>query len=114
MIFDSTVFTLTIYRSVALWKQGGRGLVHVVMRDGEFSHLNDLIKFRRIPGSRCGILCVSRTRLPSEQLLLNVERSPSVLGFSTLSNALTFLVSPALCPCSPSLTFPPSSDRSVK
>jgi len=49
MIFDSIVFTLTVYRSVALWRQGSRGLVHVVMRDGEFSHLNDLIKFDVFP-----------------------------------------------------------------
>ena len=45
MIFDSIVFTLTTYRSVALWKQGSRGLVHVVMRDGEFSHLSSSVEF---------------------------------------------------------------------
>lgn len=35
MIFDSIVFGLTVYKSVELWRQGSRGLVHVVMRDGE-------------------------------------------------------------------------------
>lgn len=34
MIFDSTVFALTVYRTVSLWRQGSRGLVHIVMRDG--------------------------------------------------------------------------------
>ncbi|KAF9787852.1 hypothetical protein BJ322DRAFT_1045554 [Thelephora terrestris] len=34
MIFDSTVFALTVYRSLALWRQGSRGLVHILMRDG--------------------------------------------------------------------------------
>ncbi|KAF9652682.1 hypothetical protein BDM02DRAFT_3108761 [Thelephora ganbajun] len=58
MIFDSTVFALTLYRSVTLWRQGSRGLVHVVMRDGVMYY--------------------------------------AVLGFSTLSNALTFLLGSAL------------------
>lgn len=35
MIFDSIVFALTVYKSVTLWRQGSRGLLHVVMRDGE-------------------------------------------------------------------------------
>ena len=37
MVFDSAVFVLTVYRSATLWRQGGRGIVHVVMRDGGFS-----------------------------------------------------------------------------
>lgn len=36
MIFDSIAFGLTAYKSVELWRQGSRGLVHVVMRDGKF------------------------------------------------------------------------------
>lgn len=36
MIFDSMAFGLTAYKSVELWGQGSRGLVHVVMRDGKF------------------------------------------------------------------------------
>jgi hypothetical protein len=35
-VFDSAIFALTVYKTVTLWRQGGRGLVHVVMRDGEF------------------------------------------------------------------------------
>lgn len=44
MIFDSIVFTLTVYKSVVLWRHGSRGLVHVVMRDGEFFHLGFLVE----------------------------------------------------------------------
>ena len=36
LIFDSAVFILTAYKSVALWRRGTRGLVHIIMRDGEF------------------------------------------------------------------------------
>jgi len=50
----------------------------------------------------------------SKQLFLNVGCSYSVLGFSTLSNALTFLVSVVLWLGSSTLTFPPSLDRSVE
>ena len=35
MVFDSTVFVLTVYKSLTLWRHGSRGLVHIVMRDGE-------------------------------------------------------------------------------
>ena len=36
VIFDSTIFALTVYKSLSLWRQGSRGLVHIVMRDGKF------------------------------------------------------------------------------
>lgn len=39
MIFDSITFALTVYRSVALWRQGNNGVLHVVVRDGKFFHL---------------------------------------------------------------------------
>lgn len=34
MIFDSMIFILTTYRSIALWRRGSRGLVYTLMRDG--------------------------------------------------------------------------------
>lgn len=45
MVFDSTVFALTVYRTLTLWRRGSRGLVHVVMRDGGFLISQDLTEF---------------------------------------------------------------------
>jgi hypothetical protein len=95
MVFDSVVFALTVYRSVALWRQGSRGLLHIVMRDGEFFSTSVFDWVFYLVDLRRGILYVSCAL--AIVIGVEFERPSSVLGFSTLSNTLTFLVRTPLC-----------------
>ncbi|KAH8115922.1 hypothetical protein DFH11DRAFT_1542729 [Phellopilus nigrolimitatus] len=39
LLFDSAIFTLTFFKAIGIWKLGTRGLIHVLVRDGE----NDIL-----------------------------------------------------------------------
>lgn len=36
LIFDSVIFTLTLYRAIGIWRLGTRRLFQVLIRDGKF------------------------------------------------------------------------------
>lgn len=36
MVFDSVIFTLTLYKAIGVWKLGTRRLTHVILRDGKY------------------------------------------------------------------------------
>lgn len=43
LIFDSVIFTLTLYRAIGIWRLGTSRLFHVLIRDGTlFGHSNDI------------------------------------------------------------------------
>ena len=36
LFFDSTIFCLTLYKSISLWRSGCRRLVHIILTDGGY------------------------------------------------------------------------------
>jgi len=94
VIYESMVFALTAYKSVILWRQGSRGLVQVVLRDGMmyyvvlgFSTLANALTFGFGSALTRGINTVMTNMLACalcSRLMLNL-RDPRIARYPTES-----------------------------
>ena len=59
LVFDTLVFGLTVFRSMALHKITGSNLLTLMLRDGEWHYLSCYILGKPTEGNRINILWVS-------------------------------------------------------